>query len=72
MLAGEPMLARRSMIYAGAGPLDQPAHGQPQQRSDLPPPLLGRHHGLGMLDGQGRPPGMAWLRPHREGRSPFT
>lgn len=72
MLAVGPMLARRSKIDAGAGPSGQPAHGQPQQRGDLPSPLLGRHRGLGMLDGQGRPPGVAWRRPHREGRSPFT
>jgi hypothetical protein len=72
MLAGGPILPRRSMFDAGAGPPGQPAHCQPQQRGDLPPPLLGRHCGLGMLDGHGRPPVRVRRRPHREGRSPFT
>lgn len=62
----------RRVRDARPGALGQTAHRQPQQRGDLPPPLLGRHRGLGMLDGHGRPPGMVRGRPHQEGRSLFT
>jgi len=66
------MLSRACDVYAGA--LDQPAHGQPQQRGDLPPPLFRRHRGLGMLDGHGAASGDVdgVGGPHHAVRSPFT
>jgi hypothetical protein len=63
------MLATWPMIDADARPLEEPAHGERQERRGLVPPLLGGERVLGVLDGQCQAPG---LGPCRAVRSPFT
>jgi hypothetical protein len=63
------MLAIRPMIDAGAGPFEQPAHRERQQRRGLTPPLLGGEGVLGVLDGHRQAPGRG---PRRVVRSPCT